>query len=660
MQFKKYQHIERFGTTEVKGIENGTVFVFSKVDGSNAQTYIGDDGQIKAGSRNRELTIENDNAGFCKFVSENENIQNFHKNYPHLRLYMEWLTPHTLKTYKDEAWRKAYVFDVYSQTNIIDMEGHAVEIPLEYDQYQPLMAQHGIECIPPIKIIKNGTYEDFLHELQNNTYLIKDGEGVGEGCFHKQTKITMWDGSYKRIGDIKVGDIVKSYNHTTNTIENKKVINVFMNGLKPLNDWTKIMVYPKGIAGRGSNSKAITCTNNHKFFDGNDYKEVSSLNNVYHYEKLIDDYRKQFILGWLVSDGHCSNNIIYISQRTKNIKTIIDILKDFMNKQTFFTSGKGSDMSVINIQKKFTDIYFKKYLKNDKVNFIEAFKDLDDVGWAALFMGDGSGGNRCQISFASNTKEECIIARDIFNNRFNCNATLTYDKRVSNGSGGTLNVNRQDRINFLIRISQYIVPELRYKLKGIKNINEFVFPENVQFGIVERQLYKKVSAINLKQYKRYENIEAYDIEIEDNHNYFAENCLVHNCVLKRYDFKNRYGRTTWAKIVTAEFKAKHIKTMGAPGAPGAPGCENRMVEQDIVDKYVTETFVQKELAKIININEDTWSSKLIPQFLQTVFYELIIEECWNFIKDFKYPTINFKILRSLTNNKIKELKSNLF
>ena len=32
MEFRKYQHIERFGTDEVDGIEIGTTYVFPKID----------------------------------------------------------------------------------------------------------------------------------------------------------------------------------------------------------------------------------------------------------------------------------------------------------------------------------------------------------------------------------------------------------------------------------------------------------------------------------------------------------------------------------------------------------------------------------------------------------------------------------------------------
>lgn len=46
-------------------------FVTEKIDGTNAQVYISDDGVIMAGSRNRWLTVEADNFGFARWVAEN-------------------------------------------------------------------------------------------------------------------------------------------------------------------------------------------------------------------------------------------------------------------------------------------------------------------------------------------------------------------------------------------------------------------------------------------------------------------------------------------------------------------------------------------------------------------------------------------------------------
>jgi len=299
MKFKKYQHVERFGTLEVEGIELGECQIFSKLDGTNSSCWL-DDNEIKAGSRNRELSLENDNAGFYNWLLKQEKIKAYLLKYPNRRLYGEFLCRHTLKTYRDSAWGRFYIFDV------VEENGES-ETYIPYSEYSKEFEDAGIDYIPILSTIRNGSYEHFIHQLNQNVFLIKDGEGIGEGI-----------------------------------------------------------------------------------------------------------------------------------------------------------------------------------------------------------------------------------------------------------------------------------------------------------------------------------------------------------VIKRYDFVNRFGRTTWAKIVTSEFKEKHYKTMGCPAIKGPD-----MIEEEIVQKYITKSLVEKEHAKIVLENEG-WSSHFIPRLLQTVFYCLVKEECWNFVKEFKNPTINFKTLLHFSHKRVKELMPELF
>lgn len=179
MEFKKYQHLERFGNDEVEGIELGKLYIFPKLDGTNAQVWLDDEGNIKAGSRNRELTLEKDNAGFYKFVLENENIKRYLEKHPTHRLYGEFLVPHSLKAYREDAWRRFYIFDV-----CLDKEDGSVEY-IPYDIYKPLVEEFGLDYIPPIVTMTNGSYEYFIRTLDNNTFMIQDGKGVGEGIVIK-------------------------------------------------------------------------------------------------------------------------------------------------------------------------------------------------------------------------------------------------------------------------------------------------------------------------------------------------------------------------------------------------------------------------------------------------------------------------------------------
>lgn len=174
MEFKKYIHLERFGTAEVEGIEVGTTYVFPKIDGTNGSIWLTDDGEVSAGSRNRDLSKGDDNAGFFAWVKQQDHIAQYLKKNPSHTLYGEWLVPHSLKTYRDDAWRNFYVFDVMSGDEFIP-----------FDDYKDGLDRHGITHLSPIAIVRNGNEVSYQKCLDKNTALIKDGEGVGEGIVVK-------------------------------------------------------------------------------------------------------------------------------------------------------------------------------------------------------------------------------------------------------------------------------------------------------------------------------------------------------------------------------------------------------------------------------------------------------------------------------------------
>ncbi len=179
MEFKEYQHLERFGTDGVDGIEFGECLVFPKIDGTNSSVWADKDGNINAGSRKRHLTLEKDNAGFYAYILQQDNIKQYLQKHPTHRLYGEFLVPHSLKTYRDEAWRKFYIFDV-----CIDTENDDVEY-IPYDIYKPLLDEFELDYIPPLAKIKNPTYDSLIKCLDKNDFLIQDGKGAGEGIVLK-------------------------------------------------------------------------------------------------------------------------------------------------------------------------------------------------------------------------------------------------------------------------------------------------------------------------------------------------------------------------------------------------------------------------------------------------------------------------------------------
>lgn len=187
MEFKKYQHLERFGTTEVENIELGKTYIFPKIDGTNASVWLNENGDVQAGSRKRHLTLESDNAGFYDWICQQSNILEYLEENPTHRLYGEWLVPHSLKTYKDNAWRNFYIFDVTidKKESEIKHEGDDTVIYVPYNEYKPLLEEKRLNYIAPISTITNASYEQLVNQLLKNVFLIKDGEGVGEGIVIK-------------------------------------------------------------------------------------------------------------------------------------------------------------------------------------------------------------------------------------------------------------------------------------------------------------------------------------------------------------------------------------------------------------------------------------------------------------------------------------------
>jgi superfamily II DNA or RNA helicase/intein/homing endonuclease len=103
---------------------------------------------------------------------------------------------------------------------------------------------------------------------------------VVDECFPKGTLI-----DNVPIEKIKCGDIITSYNHKTNTIEKKEVINTFKS--KPKNI----------VVVKLSNGKEIICTGGHPFYTKEGYKQAAKLNNndevYYMWEKCYKKIKKK-------------------------------------------------------------------------------------------------------------------------------------------------------------------------------------------------------------------------------------------------------------------------------------------------------------------------------------------------------------------------------
>lgn len=178
MEFDKYQHVEKLQTDDTAGIEIGEVFVFPKLDGTNASLWVDENENLHAGSRKRHLSDNDDNAGFLAWAKKQDNLIDFFAANPEKRLYGEWLVKHTFKNYREDAMRKFYVFDVCYY------DGEEKKYT-KYFEYKELLETHGIDYIPAICILENPSIDQMYATLDKNTFLVIDGKGSGEGVVLK-------------------------------------------------------------------------------------------------------------------------------------------------------------------------------------------------------------------------------------------------------------------------------------------------------------------------------------------------------------------------------------------------------------------------------------------------------------------------------------------
>lgn len=95
------------------------VHVQEKIDGANLQVWL-QDGEIRVGSRNNDVTDRPGGFnGAVFYIKNHEGIKRLLADYPHYRLYGEWLVKHTIQ-YKETSYGKFYLFDVYSHYTDID------------------------------------------------------------------------------------------------------------------------------------------------------------------------------------------------------------------------------------------------------------------------------------------------------------------------------------------------------------------------------------------------------------------------------------------------------------------------------------------------------------------------------------------------------------
>jgi recombination protein RecA len=385
----------------------------------------------------------------------------------------------------------------------------------------------GLQRIVPA-VSKNGAILLFVNQLREKI-------GVMFGCFAYNARVLLEDGTTEKIGKIvtqKMPVRVMSYNESTGKLEPKKIVNYYQNG--KYSQLYKVKVAYPHVSGE---SKFIVA-DDHLFPTPSGELKLSELHvGDYLYGKSTSYLNKDqysLCVGTILGDGSLrrkdNQRSPVVSLRMSHGISQNDycawkkgiLPRDFTGSESFNKKGE------LYWETKPTQelLKFYKVKQNKSVSNIATI--VDDIDLKALtiwYLDDGnlsgsyqkSGGGKTRIYASKLTEEDKtslvnrFIKLGIPVPSFDTKGFIWYGKN-------SLQV-QEAFAPFIPKCMEYkLLPRLRsvpkYNWNSSCNVSETLVPCRIK-SIEEIESYSK------SPYK-------FDIEVEDNHNYFVDNVLVHN------------------------------------------------------------------------------------------------------------------------------------
>lgn len=212
LKHKHYMDIQNMNfEIGVKFHEGDDIIIQEKVDGANASfQYNSEDDCLDCFSRNQPLSEDNTLRGFYQWV------QNLDKNKvrevlgDNLRLFGEWLVPHTV-LYPEERYNRLYCFDVF------DMEA---KVYLPQTAVKEMAEKLGLDYVPVFYEGKFTKWDDYM-PLVGNTAL---GGEIGEGIVIKDMSTLDYNVVYTKIVHEKFVEVrYKPKHKVRKTVDMEKI-----------------------------------------------------------------------------------------------------------------------------------------------------------------------------------------------------------------------------------------------------------------------------------------------------------------------------------------------------------------------------------------------------------------------------------------------------
>ena len=392
-------------------------------------------------------------------------------------------------------------------------------------------------------------------------------------CLHGDSLVSMSDGSYKKIKDIKIGDKVVSYNETKRSLPINKVTNVWNQGIKPVYrvtlengdylDCTRdhpILSHFKS----GKENKLLNCpsyeTTYKSLEDGLDVgMDVYTVNKSERWGKFSNtDVAK--LLGYLITDGYI--NLLPDTKEKRNRRTVqfanireeyslefkriceevFDCQVTYVVKESYIhkTTGvnrKKTYWCYVNKREKLDNFLksigcvdkttremsiFNFALNNFNEECTKYFLNRAYAGDGSLYLGKN---NSIKICLHGSYKSELINNWHKILRKIGCWKSIVNNRIRNDGSSSLSLISTAISAKALLNFTGPIFGKETQSKKILSRISEL--------DLSKRSL--KRGSFNTSTRTKIVSIEyigehtTYDIEVENRHNFVANNIIVHNC-----------------------------------------------------------------------------------------------------------------------------------
>jgi recombination protein RecA len=349
------------------------------------------------------------------------------------------------------------------------------------------------------------------------------------GCFQYNTRISMADGSTKKIGYLvnrKIKDKVLTYNFKTKKIEPKPIIGWFKNGRAE----KFIQFVVEKCEGNGGSSFA--CTPAHKILTPEGYREAKDIKVGDKVLIAVSDWepsslQKELILGGLLGDGSLrpvgSSKFQYRETHSKDQDEYIKWKSNYFKNRTIGRHAASGLYFETFLSSNFENEYKEFYWGGKKCR-IPPNIQLTPLSLAVWYQDDGylANAQRKAINLSTGGFQKSSIKnlQNALSNQFN----IRMGVREHNG-GLELTFGQNETKKFLNICKYFIHPTIRYKVPNEYKNAEFRSPlkkYEVKKYIIREA---RVKAKYLKP--KTKSMQKFDIETE-NHNYLVDGVIVHN------------------------------------------------------------------------------------------------------------------------------------